>query len=139
MPSPRYVIDANTVISAALTPSGHPKRAIAAARANGIIVLSMPVYTEIEGVLARPKFARAIADDRRREILELLSAAALWFEPPTRVTDCRDPKDNRYLELALAADAKVIVSGDDDLLALDPWRAVRILRPAVFVAQFEVA
>ena len=47
--------------------------------------------------------------------------------------DCRDAKDNRYLELALAARAAAIVSGDEDLLVLDPWRGVRVLRPAQFL------
>jgi len=51
-----------------------------------------------------------------------------------RVTDCRDPKDNKYLELALAAGAETIVSGDDDLLVLDPWRGARIMRPADYLA-----
>jgi predicted nucleic acid-binding protein len=50
------------------------------------------------------------------------------------VTDCRDPKDDKYLELALAAGAETIVSSDDDLLVLHPWRGVRILRPADYVA-----
>ncbi|MBV9812051.1 MAG: putative toxin-antitoxin system toxin component, PIN family, partial [Acetobacteraceae bacterium] len=54
-----------------------------------------------------------------------------------RVTDCRDNKDNKYLELALASGAGVIVSGDDDLLALHPWRGVRILRPAAYLAGAE--
>ena len=64
-----------------------------------------------------------------------------WGEPgltPTeRVNDCRDKKDNKYLELALAAGAATIVSGDTDLLDLDPWRGVRILRPADYVALIE--
>ena len=50
------------------------------------------------------------------------------------MTDCRDPADDIYLELALAAGADVIVSGDRDLLVLDPWRDVRILAPADFLA-----
>ncbi|HEY3624349.1 MAG TPA: putative toxin-antitoxin system toxin component, PIN family [Roseiarcus sp.] len=50
------------------------------------------------------------------------------------VTDCRDPKDDKYLELALAAGAETIVSSDDDLLVLHPWCGVRILRPADYVA-----
>jgi hypothetical protein len=50
-----------------------------------------------------------------------------------RVTDCRDPKDNKYLELSLAAGAETIVSSDDDLLVLDPWRGVRIMRPAEYL------
>ena len=91
------------------------------------------MYGEIAEVLARPKFARVLTDDRRREILQLLSAAALWVEPKTRVRDCRDGKDNRYLELALAAGATAILSGDKDLLALHPWRGVRVMRPAEFL------
>jgi uncharacterized protein len=51
-----------------------------------------------------------------------------------RVTDCRDPKDDKYLELALAAGAETIVSSDDDLPVLDPWRSVRILNPAGYLA-----
>ena len=50
------------------------------------------------------------------------------------MTDCRDPKDDKYLELALAAGADMIVSSDGDLLALHPWRGVRILRPAEYLA-----
>ena len=49
------------------------------------------------------------------------------------MTDCRDAKDDRYLELALATSADIIVSGDMDLLILDPWRGVRIMTPASFV------
>lgn len=127
------MVDANTVVSAALNPGGSPRRAIAAARTKGTIALSDAVYEEIAEVLTRSKFARVLTDDRRREILELLGAAALWVEPEAEVRDCRDGKDNRYLELALAAGATAIVSGDADLLALDPWRGIRVLRPAEFL------
>ena len=130
------MIDANTVVSAALNPSGVPRRALAAARARGVIVLSDAVHAEIAEVLARPKFARVLTEDRRRETLELLAAAALWIGPKEVVNDCRDAKDNCYLELALAAQATVIVSGDEDLLVLDPWRDVRVLRPARFLEGF---
>ena len=130
------MIDANTVVSAALNPSGSPRLALAAARARGVIVLSDAVHAEIAAVLARPKFARVLTEDRRRETLELLAAAALWIEPKEVVNDCRDAKDNCYLELALAAQATVIVSGDEDLLVLDPWRDVRVLRPARFLEGF---
>ena len=113
-----------------------PRRAVAIARARGTIALSEAVYAEIAEVLTRPKFARVLTDDRRREILELLSAAALWVEPTETVRDCRDSKDNRYLELALAACATAIVSGGEDLLVLHPWRGVQVLRPAAFLDMF---
>jgi uncharacterized protein len=53
----------------------------------------------------------------------------VWVEPREAVVDCRDPKDNKYLELAAAAGADRLLSSDEDLLVLDPWRGVRIIRP----------
>lgn len=97
-----------------------------------------PVFEEIAEVLSRPKFARILTGSRRHEILELVTAAAVWVDPAEKVEDCRDSKDNRYLELALAARATVIVSGDEDLLVLDPRRSVRVLRPARFLAALAV-
>lgn len=129
------MIDANTVVSAPLNPHGLPRRAVATARAAGTTALSEAVYREIAEVLARSKFARVLAEDRRREILELLSAAAVWIEPEERVRGYRDGKDNSFLELALAAGATAIVSGDEDLLVLSPWRGVRVLRAADFLQE----
>jgi uncharacterized protein len=59
---------------------------------------------------------------------------AIWFDPATPVSDCRDPKDHKYLELALAAGAETIVTSDYDLLILHPWRRVRLLMPADYLA-----
>lgn len=132
------MLDANTVVSAALNPNGVPRRAVEAARAKGVIALSEVVYEDIAEVLARPKFARVLTDDRHREILELLSAAALWVEPTETVRDCRDSKGNCCLELALAAGATAIVSGDGDLPVLQPWCGVRVLWPAEFLNEFGV-
>ena len=128
------VLDASSVVGAALRPGGIPRRALLAVRARGSIALSSAVHDEIQDVLGRPKFAAVLTPDLRQEILELLTVAALWVEPAIQVTDCRDSKDNKYLELALAAGAEVIVSSDNDLLVLNPWRRIPILRPAEFLA-----
>lgn len=128
------MFDASVVVSAAINPSGPPRRALLTARSVGVIALSEAVVSELTAVLARPKFALIIRADERSRVVELLSAASVWLDPGTRVTDCRDPADDIYLELALAAGADVIVSGDRDLLVLDPWRDVRILAPADFLA-----
>ena len=53
------------------------------------------------------------------------------------VTDCRDPKDNKFLELALSGKADFIITGDDDLLNLHPWRGIAILSPADYLALSE--
>jgi putative PIN family toxin of toxin-antitoxin system len=100
---------------------------------HGVIALSEAVYREMADALSRPKCASMLTAGRRGEVLELLSTAAVWLTPSEQVQDCRDGKDNCYLELALAARAAAIVSGDMDLPVLDPWRGVRVLWPAHFV------
>ena len=128
------VFDASALVGAALKPDSVPERALLHAEEVDVIALSAAVDAEIAAVLSRPKFAGAIPLPRRERLLEILRRTAVWFEPAVRVTDCRDPKDDKYLELALAAGAETIVSSDDDLLVLHPWRGVRILRPADYLA-----
>ena len=130
---PNVVFDASSVIGAALKQDSIPERALLLARSQETICLSPAVESEIREVLRRPKFRKYISEASRDRILDILGAAALVFEPRDQVTDCRDPKDNKYLELALAAGASIIVSSDDDLLVLDPWRGVRIVRPVDYV------
>jgi putative PIN family toxin of toxin-antitoxin system len=91
--------------------------------------------SELVGVLARPKLVRVLDPELRSELLWQLDNLGAFFEPAERVTDCRDAKDDKYLELALASGAGAIVSSDADLLVLHPWRGVRILRPAAYLAE----
>ena len=128
------IFDASALVSAALKADSVPERALLRAEEVDVFALSAEVDAEIAGVLGRPKFAFAIPLARRERVLEILRRAAVWFEPAVPVTDCRDPKDDKYLELALAAGAETIVSSDDDLLVLHPWRGVHILRPADYLA-----
>ncbi len=128
------VFDASAVVSAALKPDSVPEEALLRAEEIDVFALSAAVDAEISDVLGRPKFFGAISSVRRAQFLRILREGAVWFEPSVRITDCRDAKDNKYLELALAAGAETIVSSDDDLLVLHPWRGVRILRPAHYLA-----
>jgi putative PIN family toxin of toxin-antitoxin system len=128
------IFDASALVSAALKADSVPERALLRAEEVDVFALSAAVDAEIAEVLDRPKFAGAIPLARRQRVLEILRGAAVWFEPEVRVTDCRDPKDDKYLELALAAGVETLVSSDDDLLVLDPWRGVRIPRPAEYLA-----
>ena len=127
------VFDASSIVGAALKADSLPERALLLARSHETICLSAAVEAEIREVLQRPKFRKYISEASRDHILDILGAAALMFEPVEQVTDCRDKKDNKYLELALTAGASIIVSSDDDLLVLDSWRGVRIVRPVDYV------
>jgi putative PIN family toxin of toxin-antitoxin system len=129
------VFDASTLVSAALKADSIPERALLRAQEIDVLVLSTAVDREVTDVLNRPKFAGAVSLARRERFLEELRRSAIWFEPSIAVSDRRDAKDDKYLELALAAGADMIVSSDGDLLVLHPWRGIPILSPAAFLAR----
>ncbi len=128
------IFDASSIVGAALKADTTPMRALLAARARDTLALSSAVYEEIREVLGRTKFADALPPERQQDILQLLSAAAIWAEPAIVVIDCPDPDDNKYLELAVSVGASVIVSSDRHLLDLNPWRGVMIIRPAEYLS-----
>jgi putative PIN family toxin of toxin-antitoxin system len=130
------VFDASAVVSAVLGEDSVPERALLRALAADTVALSAEIDGEIAAVLERPRLARLVSPARRFRVLAMVRRDAVWFTPTERVTDCRDAKDNKYLELAPAAGASAIVSGDVDLLVLNPWRGVRILKPAEYLAEF---
>ena len=106
------------------------------------LVVSSALLVELTEVLSRRKFAgRLTAAQQRRLVLRIL-ATAQWVEPAEQVPDCRDPSDDMVLEAALAAmrasaGTVVIASDDQDLLTLDPWRGVRIVKPEAVLAMLE--
>jgi len=60
-------------------------------------------------------------------------AAAELVPIAERIAACRDPTDDKFLELAINGHADLIVTGDGDLLALNPFREIPIVTPAAFV------
>jgi putative PIN family toxin of toxin-antitoxin system len=87
---------------------------------------------ELTEVVMRSKFDPYITRQIRLKIVRGIASDAEWFTPTETIRDCRDPKDNKFLELAVAAKADFLVTGDDDLLVLDPFRKTRILTIADF-------
>lgn len=129
------VLDASTLVSATFNAHAVPALAVQRALRGDRIAISEPVMTELLDVLHRPGVARFLRPELRADLLGQLLALGRPFKPVRRVTDCRDPKDDKYLELALASGANTIVSSDRDLLVLHPWRGVRILQPAAYLAE----
>lgn len=98
------------------------------------LVLSEEVAAEYRDVLSRPKFDRFVGRERLQRIIGLVLVAADWVVPTEIVQACADPKDDKYLALAAAGCADVIVSGDErHLLLMSPWRRIMILRIAAFL------
>jgi putative PIN family toxin of toxin-antitoxin system len=128
------VFDVSTLIGAVIKRDAVPHRAIQRALGTDGVALSHAMEAELLDVLNRPRLARFIDPALMDEVLTALLARAIRLSPLARIRDCRDPGDDKYLELALAARARLIVSSDADLLALDPWRGIRILNPAAYLA-----
>jgi putative PIN family toxin of toxin-antitoxin system len=132
----RFVIDTNVIVSAALFPSSIPYQGVAYVPTHGVLLLSDVVVDEIDDVFKRPRIERYISGRRREEFFRTLIDTAVLVETRISVVACRDPKDDRFLELAVNGAADCIVSGDPDLLALHPFRGIPILTPAVFCERF---
>lgn len=130
------VVDASTFVSAALKSGSIPEQALLLAiTPPNRLVTSLPVEEEYRDVLFRPKFDRFVSVEHRRRILDIVLLAADRIQPTETVVECQDPNDDRYLTLAAAGSADVVVSSDvRHLLSMHPWRGIPILRPAEFLA-----
>jgi len=127
----RLVIDTNVLISAALSSGGAPALLLdALKRVRAVLVFSEASMTELATRLLRAKFDRYVDRDRRLQFLAELDAVGEFTTITGARMGCRDRSDDMFLETALHGDCDLIVSGDQDLLALHPWRDIRILLPA---------
>jgi putative PIN family toxin of toxin-antitoxin system len=88
-------------------------------------------------VLGREKFNRYVLQEEREHCLGALLREAIVVDTMEVVRACRDPKDDMYLELAVSGKATCIVSGDQDLLLLNPFRGIPIITPDEFLTSFE--
>lgn len=132
-----FVFDTNSLISAALILSSVNAKALDAALDVGRLVISEPVLQEFKEVIFRKKFDRYFLNlAERLEAIDKIEQNSVWFSPVEIISECRDPKDNKFLELAVACDASCIISGDDDLLVLNPFRTIPILNAFNFLTTF---
>jgi putative PIN family toxin of toxin-antitoxin system len=134
----RVVFDTSTLVSAALRESSPPDQALHLAMRCCDLCASEATLAELKQVLAREKFRRYLTDSARESFVRTMEASVRRFtvrEEACLSLDpaCRDPNDNKFLALADVAEAEVLVSSDTDLLVLDPWRGVRVVRPAEFL------
>jgi putative PIN family toxin of toxin-antitoxin system len=131
------VLDTNVVLSALIRPGGTSGRLRLAWQSQRFVPLvSRTTAAELIRVLAYPKFKLVPGEQH-----DLLADYLPWAEtfripnPPPRTPACRDPHDLPFLQLALAAKADVLVTGDADLLVLVPVRNLSIITPAKAVEQ----
>ncbi|MEZ4729461.1 MAG: putative toxin-antitoxin system toxin component, PIN family [Caldilineaceae bacterium] len=130
------MLDTNLVISAALLDTSYARKVFETALSLGEILLSQAVQTELSDVFMRSKFDRYVSPLRRLQFLANLIAIATTVQVTETIRICRDPKDDKFLELAVSGQAVCIISGDKDLLVLHPFQGISILSPTDFLAQY---
>lgn len=131
----RVVIDTNVFISGLLSTQSPPALCIEHVVAFGQLVASEAILRELMQTLLSPKFDRYVSQARRQELLVRLAPVVEIVEVVQHVRACRDPKDDQFLEAAVNGRADVVITGDEDLLALDPFRGIAIVKPAAYLAR----
>ncbi|MFZ1084879.1 MAG: putative toxin-antitoxin system toxin component, PIN family [Terracidiphilus sp.] len=132
-PRPRIVIDTNIFVSQVLNYLSKPSLAVLKAEQTADILISKVIFDEIAQVLRRRKLERYISAVVREAAMERIRSITTWIEPPTPIRACRDPRDDKFLEVAVHGRADVIDTGDTDLLALHPFRGIAILTPTDYL------
>ena len=131
---PRHVFDTNAIVSALLFEHSRPGQALFRAMQRGEILLSTATLEELADVLERDKFDRYLTGSDREEFLEAFVERAIFVETTEEIRVCRDARDDKFLELAVSGVADYIITGDKDLLSLNPFREIPIVTAAQFLA-----
>jgi putative PIN family toxin of toxin-antitoxin system len=132
-PDARLILDTNVIVSALAFPSSKPRQALDAVRERGRVLASPDTLGELVRTLRRPKLAAYITAAEREAFLEAFGATVELVEVRERLAVCRDPHDDKFLELAAAGGADYLVTGDADLLVMERFRGTAILAPAAFL------
>jgi len=129
----RVVVDTNALISRLLLPDSVPARAVHEVVTGAILLSSEATIAELAEVLAREKFDSYVSVAERQQFLRLLIRVTEVVPITHTVRACRDPRDDKFLELAVNGEATVIVTGDKDLLSLHHFRDIPIVTPASYI------
>jgi uncharacterized protein len=130
----RIVFDTNVAVSAVLLPRSVPRQAFDVAAERGQLLVSEATVAELEDVFRRTKFDKYVGEEKRLEFLSALVRDAELVEVTEVVQECRDPKDDKFLSLAVSGKASHVVSGDSDLLDLHPFRGIAVVTPQALLA-----
>ena len=120
------ILDVNVFVSAIVTPGGPADRLVAAAEVGAVTLV---LLAELRDVLHRHKFRRHLSPNEADQYVEGVRRMALLFpDPDPTGAHVRDVKDDYLVELTRSVRVAALVSGDKDLLAVDP-AVVRVLTP----------
>jgi len=136
----RVVIDTNILVRALIRPRGSVGPLLLRLRSGHFTLLyTQSLLEELVDVLSRPHLRNkyGVTEDDVKTVVALLLLRGEAVSVSQSLTVCRDPKDDKFLETAMAGRADVIVSGDEDLLVLDPFEGIPIVSPAEFLRSLD--
>jgi putative PIN family toxin of toxin-antitoxin system len=129
----RCVFDTNVLVSALLLPDSKPSQAFELALQKKSVLISHAMLSELHEALGRKKFHRYVDEEDMRSFLAALAREAEWVDVDVKVKACRDPRDDKFRELAVSGRGTHILPGDADLRALIPFQGFEILVPGEFL------
>ena len=127
------VIDTGVLVSAAIRPQSVPSLALERALRHYDLCASPATLAELQQVLMRPKFDRYTSAAQRQAFIDGLSVQLRMVEVTQHVMECVDPRNDKFLALALTVAAEMILASDPHLTQMHPWRNIPILPPAAFL------
>ena len=132
----RIVIDTNIFISGLLLSASKAQQVFDIVTESQILLMSDSTFAEICKTLIRPKFDKYVSWEKRLNFIGSLQQKAEVINITETITTCRDPKDNKFLELAVSGKADLIITGDQDLLILNPFENIEIITVNEFLTRF---
>lgn len=130
----KYICDTNIFISAVLSFNSLPDKAVETVlNSNAFFAFSDETYNEFVEVFSRKKFNKYISVEKRNLFIEKIFKSSQNYTIHKKVDLCRDPKDNKFLDLALVSDSEFIITGDEDLLVLKKIGKTEIITPREFI------
>jgi uncharacterized protein len=132
----RVVVDTNILVSFAIRPSQDFERLFDYLAGNGIMLVSDETIAELFAVLSRERFRIYIPQDAAIDYVEWYSGLSESVTVTKQIAACRDPKDDKFLSLAVAGKADCIISGDKDLLDMVAYGGIPVYRANEFLKRF---
>src|SRR5271154_4179299 len=132
----RVVVDTNILVSFAIRPNLAFEKIFDHIAAHGVSLVSEDTVAELFDVLSRDKFRKYIPLEQSIDYVEWYSGISEQVVVTEHVIACRDPKDDKFLSVAVSGKADCIIAGDHHLFDMIKFDDIPVYRPAEFISLF---
>jgi len=132
----RVVIDTNILVSFAIRPNPDFEKIFDHIAAHGVSLVSEDTIAELFDVMSRAKFRKYVPLDQSIDYVEWYVGISEQVIATEHVVACRDPKDDKFLSLAVSGKADCIIAGDHHLLDMGKFNDIPVYRTAEFIRLF---